>query len=415
MVPSPRHTGLWRQPDFLKLWVGQTVSELCSRITRDGLPLVAVLVLGASPGQMGALAASAALPVLTIGLFAGAWVDRLRRRPLMIVTDLVRALILLSVPLAAAFGFLDMSLLYAVVLFSSICTVLFDSAYHAYLPTLVTREHLIEGNSRLALSSSLAEVLGPGLAGVLVQALTAPVAILVDSLSFVVSAFSLAAIRQPETMPAAPAERQPIGHEIIEGLAAVWHEPALRALALSSGTRSFFGNFIGVLYALYAIRELGFGAAALGLTIAMGGVGDLLGALLAQPAVQRFGLRRTLIGATLLGGLISLLVPLARGPLGLAIAMLMTSQLLGDGLRSIFSIHEISLRQAITPDRLLGRVSASMNLTAGGIGPLGALVGGFLGGALGIRPTLALAALGGGVLAAFWLLRLPATVDDENH
>lgn len=200
---------------------------------------------------------------------------------------------------------------------------------------------------------------------------------------------------------------------MIEGVRMIWHDPTLRALALSSGARSFFGNFIGVLYALYAIRTLGFGAAALGLTIALGGVGDLCGALLAQPVVQRFGLRRTLIGATLLSGLISLLVPLAAGPLTVAIAMLMTSQLLSDGLRSIFAINEMSLRQTITPDRLLGRVTASMNLMVGGIGPLGALVGGFLGQTLGLRPTLVVAALGGGILGAFWLLRLPP-LDDHR-
>jgi len=190
----------------------------------------------------------------------------------------------------------------------------------------------------------------------------------------------------------------------------IWHDPTLRSLALSAGTRSFFGNFIGVLYAIYAIRVLGFGAAALGLTIAMGGVGDLCGALLAPLAVRRFGLRRTLISTTLLSGLISLLVPLARGPLVVAIAMLMASQVLSDGLRSIFAINEISLRQTITPDRLLGRVTAGMQLMAGGVGPLGALVGGALGGAIGLRPTLVVAALGGGLLGAWWLLRLPATL-----
>ena len=408
---EPANT-LWRHPDFMKLWAGQTVSELCSRITRDGLPLAAVLVLGATPAQMGVLAASGAVPVLLMGLVAGAGVDRLRRRPLMIAADLARALILLLIPLGAVFGFLSIGLLYAAVILTSIFTVFFDSAYQAYLPSLVTRAHLVEGNSKLALSGSLAEVLGPGLAGFLVQALTAPVAILVDSLSFVVSAVSLTTIRHSEAPPAVQHERRPIGHEMIEGMRTIWHDPTLRSLALSGGTRSFFGNFIGVLYAIYAIRVLGFGAAALGLTIAMGGVGDLFGALLAPLAVRRFGLRRTLISTTLLSGLISLLVPLARGPLVLAIAMLMASQLLSDGLRSIFAINEISLRQTITPDRLLGRVTAGMQLMTGGVGPLGALVGGALGGAIGLRPTLVVAALGGGLLGAWWLLRLPATV---NH
>ena len=268
--------GLWRQPDFLKLWTGQTISELGSRITRDGLPLAAVLVLGATPAQMGLLTAVGSVAILLASLPAGVWVDRLRRKPVMIWADVGRAALLLTIPVAAFTGQLGIGLLCAVIALTGVLTVLFEAAYEAYLPSLVARENLLEGNSKLAVSSSLAEVLGPGLAGFLIQAITAPLAILFDSLSFLASVVSLIVIRKPEPPPAAAHERQHVLREMRDGLRFVWHEPHLRALALAGATRSFFGSFIGVLYGLYAIRELGLNAAALGITIAMGGLGSLI-------------------------------------------------------------------------------------------------------------------------------------------
>ncbi len=242
--------GLWRHADFMRLWGGQTVSELGSRITRDGLPLVALLVLGATPLQMGVLAAVGATVVLLISLPAGVWVDRLRRKPIMIAADLGRGLVVASIPIAALTQRLSLEQLYVVVALNGGFTVLFDAAYEAYLPALISRDRLVDGNSKLALSSSMAEVLGPGLAGFLVQLLTAPIAMAVDALSFLASIGSLMLIRKPEPPPNPIETRRPLVHEMIEGVRWVWGDRRLRALALASGTRSFFGNFYAVLYSL---------------------------------------------------------------------------------------------------------------------------------------------------------------------
>lgn len=411
--------GLWRNPDFLKLWAGQTISELGSRITRDGLPLAAVLALGATPFQMGVLAAVGSAPVLLAGLVAGVWVDRLRRRPILIAADIGRAVLLAAIPLAALLGVLGIWQLYLVLALTGILTVLFDSAYVAYLPGLVERENVLEGNSKLALSSAAAEIAGPGAAGALIQALTAPVAILLDSISFLFSIFTLAAIRKPEPDPVAPVERGSFCREAADGLHATWNSGLLRAFLLAGGTRNFFGNFWAALYALFAIRELGMGPAALGLTIAMGGVGDLLGAVAAPRLVKHYGLGRTLILSFALSASAAFLIPLAGGTVLLAILMLMAAQLMGDMLRTVYEINSTSVRQAVTPDRLLGRTSASMQLLAAGVGPLGALAAGSLGQLVGLRATLAIAA-SGGLLAAGWLLAAPVRnlregVDDPRN
>src|SRR5437773_771652 len=208
---------LWHHREFMKLWTGQTISEFGSRITREGLSLAALLSLGASPTQLGLLAAISMAPVIVFSLIAGAWVDRLQRRPIMIASDLARALVLATIPLAALAGLLTLPLLALVAAVAGVLTVLFDTAYHSYLPSLVEREHILEGNSKLTLSSATAEVLGPGVAGALIQALTAPIAIFFDACSFLVSALSIWLIRKPEPPLNPPTERQHIAREIHEG------------------------------------------------------------------------------------------------------------------------------------------------------------------------------------------------------
>ncbi len=398
--------GLWGQPDFLKLWTGQTISELGSRITREGLPLAAVLILGATPVQMGLLTAVGSVAILLASLPAGVWVDRLRRKSVMIWADAGRAVLLLTVPVAAFTGQLGLGLLCAVIALTGVLTVLFDAAYEAYLPSLVARENLLEGNSKLAMSSSLAEVLGPGLAGFLIQVITAPLAILFDSLSFLASVVSLIVIRKPEPPPAAAHERQRVLREMRDGLRFVWHEPHLRALALAGATRSFFGSFIGVLYSLYAIRELGLNAAALGITISMGGLGSLIGAVVTERVVNRLGIGRTLILMLITSGGFTFFIPLASGSLLRPIGMLMIGQLGGDALQVIYLITQTSLRQSLTPDRLLGRVSASIQLLVMGVAPLGALIGGGLAEVIGVQLTLLVASIGI-VLAAGWVIFSP--------
>jgi predicted MFS family arabinose efflux permease len=213
-------------------------------------------------------------------------------------------------------------------------------------------------------------------------------------------------IRQPEPPPTPIETRRHIAHEIIEGVRRVWGDRRLRALALAGGTRSFFGNFYAVLYSLYALRYLGLDAAALGVTIAMGGVGSLIGSALTDRAVRRFGLGRALIGSGVIGGALSFLIPLAGGPALIAMLILMVSQLGGDAFNTLNGITSISLRQSITPDRLLGRTSTSLQVMIAGVGPLGALLSGALAEAIGVRETLFVAAAGV-LLSTYWLIASP--------
>jgi MFS family permease len=410
-APAGRPRNLWTNRDFVKLWSGQTISELGSRITREGIPWTAVLVLHAGTVQMGFLAALGGAAMLVFGLVAGVWVDRLRRRPILIGADLGRAAILASVPAAAVAGVLSMGQLYAVAALAGILTVFFDVAYQSYLPALVAREQILEGNSKLALSSSIAEIAGPGLTGVLVQLITAPIAILFDAVSFLFSALMVVLIRKPEP-PAEPREPEHLVTETLAGVRFIFREPVLRALGLRSATTFFFMGFFGPLYVLYAIEILHLRPALLGVVIAMGGVGAMVGSVVAPRLVERFGLGRTFVVASLVQGLTNLLIPLA-GLVGtpgtlqvLAVACLMVPQLFGDMAFMVYGINEITLRQTVAPEHVLGRVNAGMQLLARGIWPIGSLAGGFLAAALGVRATLALAAAGV-VLSTLWLIASP--------
>jgi len=298
-------------------------------------------------------------------------------------------------------------MVYLITLLTGSLGVFFSVAYRSYLPSLVERDNLPEGNSKLALSDSLAEIGGAGLAGVLVQVFAAPFAVLLDSFSFLVSALAIGTIRKPEPAPGQPEARPRFRQEVTGGLQHILRSPVLRALAGGEAALAFFGSFFGVLYSLFAIRILHMGPAALGLTIAVGGVGSLFGSLLSMPAVRRFGLGTTLIGAVLLGIGTHLMVPLASGSLISIFAFMVTAQLFGDALRTTFFINAISLRQAVTPDRLLGRTNAGMEMLVAAVAPLGALVGGLLGDILGVRSTLVVASVGGGLVAALLIFFSP--------
>lgn len=396
--------GLWREPDFLKLWAGQSVSQVGSWITLVGLPLTAATLLNASPLQMGILSGAGAAAILLFGLFAGAWADRLRRRPILIWADLGRAAVLGTVPFAAAAGRLTMSHLYVVAGASAILTVFFDVSYRTYLPSLVSPENLLEGNSKLTLSESIAGVVGPGLTGVLIQALTAPIAILFDAASFVCSALSVWLIRTSEPRPKSSGAPH-IGREIMEGLRASWHEPILRTLLLRSATAAIFLGFGSSLYILFAVRELRLDAVLLGAVISVGGFSGVFGALAAERLVRRFGYGRTLIGAALLPGVAALLPPLAHGPAASCAVILAVAQL-GDMAWSIYEINEVTLRQAIAPSHVLGRVNSAAHLTFRGVLPAGALAGGALAELIGLRAAMFVGA-GGFLLSTLWLIFSP--------
>ncbi|HLK64902.1 MAG TPA: MFS transporter [Bryobacteraceae bacterium] len=399
-----RPTELWHEPDFLKLWGGQAVSRLGSAITDGALPLTAILMLNASPFELGLLSGAGAASILIFGLFAGAWADRLRRRPILIGTDLGRALILGMVPITAAFGHLRMSYLYMISAASSLLTVLFEVSYQAYLPSLVERENLMEGNSKLALAGSAADVAGPGLMGVLVQWFTAPKAILLDAVSFLVSALSVALIRKPEATP--KLDRQPeMKREIVDGLRASWQQPILRALVLRTGTSAVFLGFFAALYMVFAIRELHLSPALLGAIISVGGASSLAGAFVTPWLVKRFGVGPTLIGAAIVTGITTLMPALSRGPVIVCASILGLAQLF-DVSWPVYHINKVSLQQAVTPDHLLGRVNSAIYLLFRGLIPVGALLGGALGDAIGMRPTMFVGA-SGYLLSALFLIFSP--------
>jgi MFS family permease len=382
---------LWRNADFRKLWAGQTISELGSVVTRTAVPLVAVLVLAAGPLQMAFLVVSASLAVLLVGLFAGAWVDRLRRRPILIWADAVRTVLLFSIPAAYLGGVLRIEQLYLVVFLEGCLGALFHAAYPAYVPSLIGVDRVVEGNSKLATSSSLAEIGGPGLAGGLVQAVGAPLAILVDAISFMVSAISLVLIRSREPSRPARTLATPIRLEILEGLRLVRRHAVLVPLTLRSIIAHVAGSFYGVLYTIYLIEDLQLSPLLLGVVVSAGGVGSLVGSFFASRVIARFGFGPALIGTAVGASIIGVLTPLASGPLLLATLMVFLPQLIGDGLQTIEGVAEQSLIQGVIPDRILGRVNATLEVFSHGIAyPLGALVAAALAAWIGVRGVIAI-------------------------
>ena len=418
-LPPPGGLPLWTDPDFLKLWTAQAISELGSRITREGIPLTALLVLHAGAVRMGLLNALGGIAVLVFGLAAGVWIDRVRRRPVLIAADLGRAVLLASIPAAALAGRLAMAQLYVVAALAGVMTVFFDVADQSYLPALVDRDRILEANSKLTLSSTIAEIAGPGLTGFLVQAITAPIAILFDALSFLASALLLAGIRNREPPPPS---RQPehVVTATLAGVRRIFADPVLRPLGLRSATAWVFHGFFGTLYLLFAIDVLRLRPAVLGIVIATGGAGAMAGAFLAQRLERRVPLGPTFLATSAVYGLTQFLIPLAGivstpsiSPTGaglpaggVAVAMLIAAQLIGDMMFTVYSINAVSLRQRVAPPHVLGRVNAGMQLLARGVYPLGALIGGYLGERLGVRPTLALGAAGL-LLSTLWLLPSP--------
>lgn len=375
----------------MKLWAGQTVSELGSVVTRTAVPLVALLVLGAGPFEMALLVVSASLGVLLVGLLAGAWVDRLRRRPLLISSDVIRAVLLLSIPAAHLAGALRIEQLYLVVFFEGCLGVLFGAAYPAYVPSLIGVDRVVEGNSKLATSSSLAEIGGPGLAGGLVQVIGAPLAIFVDAISFVVSAISLALIRSPEPERPTRASPTPMRAEIVEGLRLVRRHPVLLPLTLRSIIAHVAGSFYGVLYTIYLIQDLQLNPFLLGVVVSAGGVGSLVGSLFAARVIARLGFGPALIWTATGASIIGVLTPLAGGPILLATLMVFLPQLVGDGLQTIEGVAELSLIQGVVPDRILGRVSATLEVFSHGIAyPVGALMAAVVAGWIGVRGGIAI-------------------------
>lgn len=397
MTISPiESTSLSQNPDFNKLWVGQTISLIGSQVTLLAIPITAAVTLGASSPQMGFLSAIGSAPALIFGLFAGVWVDHHKRRMVLIGSDLGRALVLSIIPLSAIFGTLKVEVLYLVGFLAGTMGLFFNIAYRSYLPGLVGRDKLVKANSRLELSNSVAEIIGPGLAGGLVQIIGAPIAIAVDAFSFLISATSIGMIRAPEPDPSPARINTHLWTEMIQGWHHVFSEGRLRALASCITSLSFFNAIFESVQILFLTRQLGLSAAWLGIIFASGSVGFLLGAIVTDKVDRRIGLGRSLLLGVLLTGGSDLFFPIAGRihTQWLVIGLLILAQLFfGIGL-TMFQIGQVSLRQSLTPNQLQGRMNATLSMLSWGIAPLGALLGGMLGLVIGLSPTLFVAALG---------------------
>jgi MFS family permease len=387
---------------FRRFWLGQTISLLGDQVSLIAVPLTAVLVLDANASQMGYLIAAELTPNLLFALHAGAWIDRRgRRRETMIFTDLARAGLIATVPLAYAFDALTIQQLYIVAFASGTMTVLFSVSYASLFIALVEREHYVTASSWLAGSRAFSFIAGPSLGGVLVQALKAPFALIVDAVSFLFSALFLGSI-SPEEPPTEQAER---GH-VVAGIRYVLRNSTMKASLLATATINLFNFIFWALFILYAVRELGVRAGTLGLVLGAGAVGGLIGSIVTTRLSRRIGIGPAFLLGCILFPVPLLLVPLAGGPMWLVLAMLFLAEF-GSGLGvMILDISAASIFAALVPPRLRSRVSGAYTLVNYGVRPVGSLIGGFLGTLLGLRPALWIASVGA-ILGFLWLLPSP--------
>ncbi len=422
----PPAASLLRHPDFVRLWAGQTISQLGSQVSALAIPFVAIEILDASTFQVALLGVIDFLPFLVIGLPAGVWVDRLRRRPVMIVGDLGRAVALATIPIAFLAGALTVIQLYVVGFAVGVLTVFFDVAYQSYLPSLVTRDQLQDGNAKLETSRASAQVVGPGLAGILIGTLRAPLAVVVDALSFLASALFLLLVRRPEPAPDAHLvegqARPGMRREMTEGLRYVLGHAYLRNIAACTATANLFGNVATSVLLVLAVRELGMSAAVIGIAFSIGATGALLGALVSNRVSRRLGVGPTIIVFAGIAG--PALLPLALAPAGTStpvLAALTALSVFVAGFAAVvYNVAQVSLRQAITPARLQGRMNATMRWFVWGTIPIGGVLGGVLGTVLGVREAVVIGAMGemAAILPVLFspvrdIREMPAPVDEE--
>ncbi len=399
-------SALWRNGDFLKLWTAKTVSDFGSMVSGVALSFTAVLLLKATPAQLSLLMVANLLPRFLIGLIAGVWVDRLRRRPLMILADVGRAILLGSIPAAALLGALRIEQLYLVTLLTGMLNLLFDVADRSFLPTLVETEHLTEANSKLTATASVAEFSAFSLGGWLVQWFTGPIAVLLDSLSFLFSALFLSRIRKLEPPPTSHEDREPFWVELREGLATVRHHPLLASLAVGAFLLGISGGIFGTVVVAFMARDVGFAPGILGMIWAVGGITSLLGAMSAAGVTRRFGVGKSLCGGLVLAAVGGFATASANGVNWFSAGCLIAAQILSDPGYTVYEITQVSLRQSVVSERLQGRVNATFEFVGLGATLLGTLLGGLFGAKVGLRPLL----VSGStltLLAAFWLAVSP--------
>jgi MFS family permease len=374
-----------------------TISQFGTQVSLLAVPLVAVTLLQASPFEVALLGAIEFLPFILFSLPAGAWVDRLRRRPILIAGDLVRAAMLATVPIAYVLGILTMAQLYVVGFVVGTVTVFFDVAYQSYLPSLVDRDQLLDGNGKLEASRTVAQSAGPALGGALIGLVTAPLAILADALSYLLSGLFVVAIRRHEPTPDRHADghgrrRGSLRQEVADGLRYVLGNRFLRGIAASTATSNFFSNVALGTFIVYAVRELGLTALEIGVIFGLGNVGAVIGALVANRIARRFGVGPTIVGATLLGAPGLLLMALA--PPAFPVPFLVAGSFLQGFEVVVYNINQLSFRQAITPTSMQGRMNATMRFIVWGTIPLGTILGGVIATVVGLQPAILVGALG---------------------
>lgn len=379
--------------DFARLWAAQAVSAFGARITREGLPIMAVVTLGAASATLGVLAAVASGAGLAAGLLGGGPVDRAARRPILIGADLLRAAALVTIPLAAWLGAISLVQLFLVAATVAAASVVFDIASHAYLPGLIGRGALVDGNSKLSATDSVAEVGGPALGGLLFQWLSAPFAIVTNAVTYLASAALLATIRKPEPPPE-PAEPEHWLSDMTAGFRLSFADPTVRPMLLISASHGLFGGVFAALYVLFCLKVLGFSTAMLGLAIAAGGIGALIGSAVAPWLGRKLGPGPAILTALTGVAAALILTPLASGSPAQAFPWIIASQVLGDAFGVIALIVAASLRQTLMPQSVLGRVGGAFHAASGGMAVLGALGGGLLGQLIGPREAIFVACAG---------------------
>ena len=393
---------LRRHGDYRRLWTAATISLFGTQISLIALPFIAAVLLHAEPFEVALLGTVEFLPFLLFTLPAGAWVDRLPRRLILVAGDLGRALSLLTIPIAWQLGELTMAQLYIVGFVNGFLTVFFDVADQSFLPAILEPDELVEGNAKLQVSASAAQVLGQPVGGGIVGLLTAPIAVAVDAASYVVSGGLIFSIRkrEPARTPNASSDGTPSGirHEIAEGLRYVTGHPYLRYIAASTGTSNLFSNIAFATFAIFVYRDLGLTPAVVGLIGGLGSLGVLAGALSASRIAARIGVGRTILWSILLSGPPVLLAAIAQPDT--AIPLLVASGLLTGFMGVVYNVNQVSLRQAITPERIQGRMNATMRFLVWGTIPVGQIIGGLVANAIGARGAIVI----GGVLGCFAFL-----------
>jgi MFS family permease len=384
---------LWTHADFMKFWAGETVSLFGTQVTSLALPLTAIIVLHATPGQLGVIRFLQTVPFLLLALLVGAWVDRRRKRPVMIGSNAARFVLVGLVPILAVAGALGMPILYLLAFSIGVATVFFDVCWMSYVPSLVGKDQLAEANSKVSTSYAVADVSGPGLGGVLVQLLGAPKAMAADALSYLVSIGTLLAIKTEEPAPERPAERHLLA-EIREGLQLVLGNRYVRATTVQGGLWNFCYIMTDTIFLLYAIRELHFTPGLVGLVIGVGMTGGIIGSALASSFSRRFRYGPTIMVACAFGTLPTFLIPAAQGSRALLSVLFMVAYFLVRFGAVTANVLMITLRQTVTPARLLGRMNAAARTVLYTGGSLGAIAAGLLGSTIGLRNTLWVAAVG---------------------